>query len=120
MPTNLLIHNGTNSGSPREPHYNTSAIESSDTIYQIALTANTPQTTPVPLGSNFAVFSSTGDFFASFDGVTAAIPTSATWTTGNVELNAGVRKVSALTSESATVISVIAEADCKITIAFYA
>jgi hypothetical protein len=108
----LMIYKGANAGE-------TAALDPSDALYEIALAASTAQATPVPLGSRFAIFSATGDFYARYDGAAATIPSSATWTSGNVELNPGVRKVTALTAESSTVISVIAPTDCVITIAFY-
>lgn len=108
----LMIYTGANAN-------DTGALDPSDSLYEIAIAANSAQAIQAPLGSRFAIFSSTGDFYARYDGTAATIPSSATWTSGNVELNPGVRKVDAQTAESATWISVIAPADCVITIAFY-
>jgi hypothetical protein len=108
----LMVYTGANAN-------DTGALDQSDALYEIALAANSAQALTVPLGSRFAIFSSTDDFYARLDGSAATVPSSVTWAAGGVELNPGVRLVSAVTVETSTLISVIAPADCVMTIAFY-
>jgi hypothetical protein len=93
----------------------TGSISFSDTVFGGDLVANTAVSGIVPPGADFIIFSCTGDFFVSYGGATAAIPTGSP-TQGNIvsELNPSVRNVVA--GEG---ISIIAPSDCKITVAFY-
>ena len=103
----LLIHGGANGNA-------TSGITPADTLYEISIAAATNQQLTVPAGATFAIFSGNGDFYVRYDGVAATVPSSATWTTGNQELNPAIRKCAA-----GDTFDVIAPSACKITVAFY-
>lgn len=103
----LLIHGGAN-GNP------TDAITPTDTFYEVSIAASTNQQLTAPAGSKFALFSGNGDFYVRYDGTAATVPSSSTWTTGNQELNPGVRKCAA-----GDTFDVIAPTACKITVSFY-
>lgn len=102
-----MIYTGANAG-------DTSALDPSDSMYQVSIAASTAQSLTVPTGARFIVFSASDDFYVRYDGTAATVPSSATWTTGDVELNPAVRIVS-----GGQVISVIAPAACVIIGTFY-
>lgn len=103
----LLIHGGANGNS-------TNGITPSDTFYEVAIAATTNQQLTAPASAEFVVFSANGDFYVRYDGSAATVPSSATWTTGNQELNPSIRKC-----EAGDTFDVIAPAATKITAMFY-
>lgn len=93
--------------------HNTFAIKGSDTIYHYN-DSTTATTVTVPTGAKFALFSSTGDFFARWSG-TAAVPAGDVSDGTGSECNPIVRSVEA----GDTFSIVAASADTLISIAFY-
>jgi len=90
----------------------TNALYPSDTIYSGALVASTEQTITVPSGAEFVIFMCNNDFYVNYD-TTAAVPTSSISEAGG-ELNPEIRYVG-----ETTVLHVISEFACKLTLAFY-
>lgn len=90
----------------------------SDTIAVIVLVANAEQHFTIPTGASVAIFSCTGNFYALSNGQTAAVPgaTNVAFPSPNTnpELNPAVWDVTA-----GNVLSVIAPANCTLTVAFY-
>ena len=84
----LLIHGGANGNA-------TDCITPSDTFYEVKLAGSTNQQLTAPASAEFVVFSGNGDFYVRYDGSAATVPSSATWTTGNQELNPSGRKCEA-------------------------
>jgi len=99
-----------------QPRMNTFAINTSDTLYTGVL-SSTNQSVSIPSGANRVIFSANGDFYVSFDGDPAVVPTGDI-AVDNVELNPAVRDVSDLAAAS-TALNLIAPATTKITLAFY-
>lgn len=88
------------------------ALPPSDYVDARSLSAGVAESFAVPSGAKFAMFASTGDFYAAYDG-TAAEATDISDGSAS-ELNPTMRYISGKTN-----ISVIAPSDCKITISFY-
>jgi hypothetical protein len=92
----------------------TSIYSSSRYNNAYVLAAGVAQTITVPTGYRVLAFSSTGNFFADFNGATAIVPsTSITNGTADV-LNPTVRLV-----EPGQTISIIAPSNCIVTVSFY-
>lgn len=87
------------------------ALPQADYVENVVLLAGVAQGVTKPSGAKFAMFSATGDFWMK-DGGTAAVPSSTTTDGTGSELNPYFRKVSGR-------ISLIAEADCKVSISWY-
>ena len=90
----------------------TKALYPSDTIHSGALAASTEQTVTVPTDAEFVVFVCTDDFYVNYD-TTATVPTGTISEAGG-EMNPEIRYVG-----ETTVLHVISEFACKITLAFY-
>jgi hypothetical protein len=88
------------------------ALPPSDYCNSRTLVAGTGESIPVPTGAKYAMFASTGDFFASYDKV-AAVPADVADGTAS-ELNPTMRYVNGVLS-----IGVIAAADTTITVSFF-
>lgn len=91
----------------------TGALSISDTYYAGELVANSNQAVTVPATAGVVAFSANGNFYVSYDGTTAAIPTGAI-VASNVDLNPSTRKL-----EGITTLNIIAPMNTKITLAFY-
>lgn len=89
------------------------AIPQSDTIYNLVLVQNTEKIVTVPTGANFAVFSSTGNFYCKFDG-TVEIPSGDIIDGSAGELNPTTRVVTRVSQ-----IHLISSSAIIISIAFY-
>jgi hypothetical protein len=90
----------------------TNALYPSDVIYSGALVADTEQTVTVPTDAEFVIFMCNNDFYINYD-TTAAVPTGSISEAGG-ELNPEVRYIG-----ETTVLHIISEFACKITLAFY-
>src|SRR5690348_4322571 len=92
--------------------------QQADTVAVLVLVANTEQHFNIPTGTKVAVFSCTGNYYVLTNGQTAAVPavTSISFPSPNTvpELNPAVLDVTA-----GNLISVVAPANCIITISFY-
>ena len=87
-------------------------IPAPDYVCARVLAAGVAESVTVPTGARYAVFSSTGDFYARFTG-TATVPVDTDDGTAS-ELNPGIRDVSGLTT-----LSVISAGTPTVTVAFY-
>lgn len=76
------------------------------------LAAGAAETLAIPADAKYAMFSSTGDFFAAYD-ATATVPGD-TADGSAPELNPTMRYINGRRT-----ISVIAPADCKVTVSYY-
>lgn len=103
----LHIHEDVNSNQ-------TNIITPSDTFYEVSIAASTNQQLTAPANTKFVLFSGNGDFYVRYDGTAATVPSSATWASGNQELNPDGRKCKA-----GDTFDVIAPAATKITATFY-
>ena len=90
----------------------TKALDVSDTIYSGALVANTEQTVTVPTGADFVICMCNNDFYMNYD-TTAAVPTGTISQAGG-EMNPDIRYIG-----ETSVLHIISEFACKITLAFY-
>jgi len=92
-------------------------IQQSDTIYAIALAANTSQQVQVPTGANAVNFSVSGgtDFYMKFTNAVIAVPSSNVIDGSAPELNPQFRSCA-----GKTYVNLISAANCVVTIAFYA
>jgi hypothetical protein len=93
--------------------YSLFAIPPSDTINAKVLAANVAETDTVPADAKCVLFSATGNFYCKIND-TAAIPGADVTDGSGSELNPSGRIVAA-----ADTISLIAPADCIVTLAYY-
>lgn len=103
---------------PRTSNRGSFAPPPSDAVDARALAAGIAERHAIPAGSHFVLFSATGDFFAKFgdSSVTAAVPSADVVDGSAAELNPAARAVPAGTTH----VSLVADADCLVTLAFYA
>lgn len=88
------------------------AIRPADYVLSRSLAASTAESITVPTGGRYALFSATGDFYANYT-TTATVPGDVTNGQAS-ELNPSMRFV-----QGVTTISVIAPADCVVTVSFW-
>lgn len=83
-------------------------------INSVTLSAGVAQSITIPSGAQGVAFGRTGNFYARFDGGTAAVPSAAVINGGGSEAIPKQRGIRGIQT-----ISVIAPADCVVTAAFY-
>jgi len=94
-------------------YFPTFTINQSDTINNRVLAAGVAESDTVPAGATMVLFSATGNFYCKIND-TAAIPGADVTDGSGSELNPSGRIVAA-----ADTISLIAPADCIVTLAYY-
>jgi len=93
--------------------FSSGAYQPSDTVYALVLLAGVAQEVTVPDNGAIALFNGTGDFWVQYNN-DAEVPVASITDGSASELNPTLRSLSGTTT-----ISVIAEANCKVSIAFF-
>lgn len=90
------------------------ALRAPDYVDARVLAANTNETVTVPTGAAFVVFSANVDFYASYDGDDAAVPSGDVTDGSSNEMNPTVRYIAGITE-----IDIIAAEAGIVTMAFF-
>ena len=93
--------------------FNSGVFQPSDYVCALALSAGVAQSMSVPNDAQMVIFSGTGDFWVRYN-EDAEVPSASVMDGTASELNPTKRSLSGTTS-----ISVIAEANCKVSLAFF-
>lgn len=96
------------------------ALRPADYICHLVLAAGVAKVLPVPdTNTKFVIFAATGDFYAGYTSVTAALPSADNIDgTAPCELNPTTRFISSPTTTPLT-LSLVAPAACVVTLSFY-